>query len=128
MHPVIKGTTFTEPAQVRASLTLGPDVTLPGTTTLDAFSAVLTTAGGGIETLPLTDDDADGVFDATFDFLLPGSSNISFTGPEGVSFTTDPATPIVVTTAAGTTADASATITEATEFAPPTDEPPVPEE
>jgi hypothetical protein len=119
MHPVIKGATFTEPAQVRASLTLGQDVVLPGTVTLGGFNAVLTTTGGGTESLPLTDADADGTFDATFDFLLPGSYNVSFTGPEGVSFTTDPATPIVVTTAAGTTADASATITEATEFTAP---------
>ncbi|HET7110997.1 MAG TPA: DUF4382 domain-containing protein [Gemmatimonadales bacterium] len=119
MHPVIKGATFTEPAQVRASLTLGQDVVLPGTVTLGGFNAVLTTTGGGTESLPLTDADADGTFDATFDFLLPGSYNVSFTGPDGVSFTTDPATPIVVTTAAGTTADASATITEATEFTAP---------
>jgi hypothetical protein len=124
MHPVIKGATLTEPAQVRATLTLGQDVVLPGNLTLGGFDAVLTTAGGGSESLPLTDADADGTFDATFDFLLPGSYNVSFTGPEGVSFTTDPTTPIVVTTAAGTTADASATITEATEFSVPPDEPP----
>jgi hypothetical protein len=123
MHPVIKGATFTEPAQVRASLTLGQDVVLPGTVTLGGFNAVLTTTGGGTESLPLTDADADGTFDATFDFLLPGSYNVSFTGPDGVSFTTDPATPIVVTTAAGTTADASATVTAATEFAPPPEAP-----
>ena len=129
MHPVIKGATFTEPAQVRAALTLGPDVTLPGNVTLDGFNAILTSSGGGTETLPLTDTNADGTFDATFDFLLPGSYNVAFTGPEGVSFTTDPTTPIVVTTAAGTTADASATVTEATEFAPPPEEPPpAPEE
>ena len=119
MHPVIKGATFTEPAQVRASLTLGQDVVLPGTVGLGGFNAVLTTAGGGTESLPLIDADADGTFDATFDFLLPGSYSVSFTGPEGVSFTTDPATPIVVTASAGTTADASATITEATEFTAP---------
>ncbi|HET8634636.1 MAG TPA: DUF4382 domain-containing protein [Gemmatimonadales bacterium] len=124
MHPVIKGTTLTEPAQVRGSLTLGQDVVLPGNLTLAGFDAVLTSSGGGTETLPLADADADGTFDATFDFLLPGSYNVSFTGPEGVSFTTDPTIPIVVTTAAGTTADASATITEATEFAPPPEEPP----
>lgn len=123
MHPVIKGTTFTEPAQVRASLTLGPDVTLPATVGLGNFNAVLTSAGGGTETMPLADTDADGTFDATFDFLLPGSYNVSFTGPEGVSFTTDPATPIVVTTDAGTTAEASATVTEATEFTPPPEAP-----
>lgn len=124
MHPVIKGATFTEPAQVRASLTLGQNVVLPGTVGLDGFEAVLTSAGGGSETLPLADADADGTFDATFDFLLPGNYNVSFQGPEGVSFTTDPAMPVEVTTAAGTTADASATITEATEFTAPPEEPP----
>lgn len=126
MHPVIKGATLTEPAQVRASLTLGQGVTLPGNATLSGFDAILTTTGGGTETLPLTDADADGTFDATFDFLLPGNYNVSFTAPEGVVITTDPETPIVVTTAAGTTADASATITEASQFTPPEDPPEAP--
>src|SRR5574338_1151053 len=58
MHPVIKGDPFTEPAQVRASLTLGQDVVLPGTVGLGGFNAVLTTAGGGTESLPLIDADA----------------------------------------------------------------------
>lgn len=119
MHPVIKGATFTEPAQVHASLTLGQGVVLPGDATLDGFSAVLTGTGGSNESQALTDTDADGTFDATFDFVVPGNYNVSFTGPEGVTFTTEPATPIVVTAAAGTTADASATITDATEFTNP---------
>ncbi len=117
MHPVITGTSFTEAARARARLTLADGVALPelnGTVpTLADFNAVLTSSAGGTQTLALTDTDADGTYEATFDFLLPGDYTISFTGPDGLTFTTDPSGPIGVTTAAGTTVDGSATITDA---------------
>jgi hypothetical protein len=118
MHPVIKGATFTEAAKAHATLALGTGVTLPDVAgsaiTLADFSAVLTSSAGGTETQPLADTDADGTFDATFDFLLPGDYTVTFTGPAGLTFTTDPAGPIAVTAATGTTADAGATVTAAT--------------
>jgi autotransporter translocation and assembly factor TamB len=118
MHPVIKGATFTEAAKAHATLALGTGVTLPDVAgsaiTLADFSAVLTSSAGGTETQPLADTDADGTFDATFDFLLPGDYTVTFTGPTGLTFTTDPAGPIAVTAASGTTADAGATVTAAT--------------
>jgi hypothetical protein len=118
MHPVIKGATFTEAAKAHATLALGTGVTLPDVAgsaiTLADFSAVLTSSAGGTETQPLADTDADGTFDATFDFLLPGDYTVTFTGPAGLTFTTDPAGPIAVTAASGTTADAGATVTAAT--------------
>jgi autotransporter translocation and assembly factor TamB len=118
MHPVIKGATFTEAAKAHATLALGTGVTLPDVAgsaiTLADFSAVLTSSAGGTETQPLADTDADGTFDATFDFLLPGDYTVTFTGPAGLTFTTDPAGPIAVTAASGTTVDAGATVTAAT--------------
>jgi hypothetical protein len=118
MHPVIKGATFTEAAKAHATLALGAGVTLPDVAgsaiTLADFNAVLTSSAGGTETQPLADTDLDGTFDATFDFLLPGDYTVTFTGPAGLTFTTDPAGPIAVTAASGATVDASATVTAAT--------------
>jgi hypothetical protein len=87
-------------------------VTLPqvnGTQiTLADFSATL---GGETQAL-----DANG--QATFQFVVPGTYPLSFTGPAGVTFVTDPvattATPIQVVVASGQAASASATITSAT--------------
>ena len=117
MHPVIKGATFTEAAKAHATLSLGDGITLPdlngAPTTLGDFNAVLTSSAGGTESQPLTDADLDGTFEATFDFLLPGDYTVSFTGPAGLEFTTDPAGPINVTAQSGATVDASATVTAA---------------
>jgi hypothetical protein len=111
MRPVIKGADITTSGGVRATLTLGSGVTLPGTVTLGGFSAVLNPGG---EVLPLTDANADGTFEATFDFLLPGDYSVSFTAPaEVTSFTTDPATPIAVTVGEGQVPTAAATVTAA---------------
>ena len=76
--------------------------------TLADFSATL-----GAETLAL---DASG--HATFQFVAPGTYPLSFTGPTGVTFVTDPvattATPIQVTVPSGQAVSVSATITSAT--------------
>ena len=117
MHPVIKGANFTAAGSVDAKLSLASGVTLPdlnGTpTTLGGFSAVLTNSVGGTETMALTDTDADGTFDAKFDFLLPGDYTVTFTGPAGLTFTTDPAGPVAATVAGGATVDAAASVTAA---------------
>ncbi len=111
MTPVIKGADITATGSVAVSLTLGQGVTLPtitvnGTTrpaTLADFSATL---GGKTQQL-----DATGA--VTFQFLLPDTYALSFTGPAGLSFTTSPATPISVTVPSGQQVSASATITAA---------------
>lgn len=112
MHPVIQGADIQTTGSVAVSLTLGNGVTLPqvnGTQiTLADFSATL---GGETQAL-----DANG--QATFQFVVPGTYPLSFTGPAGVTFVTDPvattATPIQVVVASGQAASASATITSAT--------------
>lgn len=112
MHPVIQGADIQATGSVAVSLTLGNGVTLPqvnGTQiTLADFSATL---GGETQAL-----DANG--QATFQFVVPGTYPLSFTGPAGVTFVTDPvattATPIQVVVASGQGASASATITSAT--------------
>jgi hypothetical protein len=118
LAPVIQGGIFTEPAKARAWLTLGDGVTLPDigddTPTLADFRAVLTTSDGATEQQSLADADLDGTYEADFDYVLPGDYTVTFEGPAGLTVTTDPVTPIAVTTAAGASVDASATITGAT--------------
>ena len=112
MHPVIKGAEIETTGTVSVSLALGNGVALPLVSgkqvTLADFSATL-----GGETMAL---DATG--HATFLFIVPGTYPLSFSGPAGLTFTTDPvatvATPIQVTVTSGQGASASATITSAT--------------
>ena len=111
MHPVIKGAEIETTGSVSVSLKLKDGVTLPevnGTqVTLADFSATL-----GTETLPL---DAEG--NAKFLFVVPDTYALYFTGPAGLTFTTDPVAtqgdPIQVVVPSGGAASASATITSA---------------
>jgi len=112
MHPVIKGAEIETTGTVSVSLKLKDGVTLPvvnGTqVTLADFSATL-----GTETQSV---DVNG--NATFLFVVPDTYPLYFTGPAGLTFSTDPtatqATPIQVVVPSGGTASASATITSAT--------------
>jgi len=112
MHPVIKGADIQTTGSVAVSLTLANGVTLPQVNgkqvTLSDFSATL-----GTETMAL---DANG--QATFQFVIPDTYPLVFTGPAGVTFVTDPvatsATPIQVTVPSGQAVSVSATITSAT--------------
>jgi hypothetical protein len=112
MHPVIKGAEIETTGTVSVSLKLKDGVTLPvvnGTqVTLADFSATL-----GTETQSV---DVNG--NATFLFVVPDIYPLYFTGPAGLTFSTDPtatqATPIQVVVPSGGTASASATITSAT--------------
>jgi len=112
MHPVIQGADIQTTGSVAVSLTLANGVTLPqvnGTQiTLADFSATL---GGETQAL-----DANG--QATFQFVVPGTYPLSFSGPAGVTFVTNPVAtsvdPIQVVVASGQAASASATITSAT--------------
>jgi len=112
MHPVIKGADIQTTGSVAVSLTLANGVTLPQVNgkqaTLADFSATL-----GTETMAL---DANG--QATFQFVIPDTYPLVFTGPAGVTFVTDPvatsATPIQVTVPSGQAVSVSAPITSAT--------------
>lgn len=112
MHPVIKGAEITATGTVSVSLTLHDGVTLPELggkqVTLADFSATL---GGESQAL-----DANG--HASFQFVVPDTYPLYFTGPAGLTFTTDPvatsASPIQVVVPSGQSVSASATITSAT--------------
>lgn len=118
MHPVLTATDFALTGSVHASLGLGAGVTLPVVSgvpvTLADFSAVLTASDNSALTLPLTDGDGDGVFEADFRFLAPGSYQVSFTTAPNVQFTANPAVPLSVTVLSGQEASAAATVTSAT--------------
>ena len=112
MHPVITGADFAASGSVSASLVLGESVTLPGTTTLGEFEAVLTNDGGSAETAVLTDGDADGTFETDFLYLLPGDYTVTFNTPAGVTATIEPAS-IAVSLGSGENESAAAVVTAA---------------
>jgi hypothetical protein len=114
MKPVIKGAEIVFSGSVNVTLAQGEGVILP---TLDgapltpgAFRATLRStepaadgaAEPAAEELALTDANGDGVFEASFKFLVPGTYELSFVGPEGLSFTTHPGIPAPVTIGSGT--------------------------
>jgi hypothetical protein len=114
MKPVIKGADIVFSGSVNVTLARGEGVTLPplnGTAlTLGAFRATLRSTGPAAdgaaepaaEEIALTDLNGDGVFEASFKFLVPGSYELSFVGPEGLSFTTNPGIPAPVSIGSGT--------------------------
>ncbi|QRN99439.1 DUF4382 domain-containing protein [Archangium violaceum] len=112
MKPVIKGADITFSGSVNVTLAKGAEVTLPvineQAVTLGQFRATLTAeadadgaAAPAAEELALTDANGDGVFEASFKFLVPGNYKINFVAPAGVSFTTNPSVPAPVTIASG---------------------------
>ncbi len=116
MHPVIKATNVTFGGNVEAQLQLGQGVTLPvlngDTLTLADFAAVLTPAGGGAaDTLPLTL--VNGVFQALFKGLVPGSYLLSFVSPAGLLDSFSPTLPIPVTVVQKMTTTQLVTLTSA---------------
>jgi hypothetical protein len=117
MHPVARATDVTFAATVTAQLSLGEGVTLPQVNgqdvTLGSARAVLEDAAGGTHTLDLVDPDADGIFSASWTFLFPGDYAVSFVPPDGLTFTTDPASPVAVTVAEGEDATVTAVVTAA---------------
>ncbi|HZH15978.1 MAG TPA: DUF4382 domain-containing protein [Archangium sp.] len=114
MKPVIKGGEIVFSGSVNVTLAQGEGVTLPtvnGTAlTLGAFRATLRStetdpdgaSAPAAEEIALTDLNGDGVFEASFKFLVPGNYVLSFAGPEGVSFTTNPSVPVAITIGSGT--------------------------
>ncbi len=116
MHPVIQATNVTFGGNVLAQLALGQGVTLPvlngDTLTLAKFAAVLTPAGGGTpDTVPLTL--VNGVFQALFKGLVPGSYLLSFVSPTGLLTAFSPTLPIPVTVVQKMTTTQLVTLTSA---------------
>jgi hypothetical protein len=114
MKPVIKGGEMVFSGSVDVTLAKGEGVTLPtvnGTAlTLGSFRATLRStetdpdgaSAPAAEEIALTDLNGDGVFEASFKFLVPGNYELSFAAPEGVSFTTNPSVPVAITIGSGT--------------------------
>ncbi len=125
MKPVIKGADIVFSGSVNVTLARGEGVNMPTVNgralTLGDFRATLKsteTATDGAaepaaEEIALTDANGDGVFEASFKFLVPGNFEISFVAPEGVSFTTNPAVPAPVTVGSGTDQTKAFTLTSA---------------
>jgi hypothetical protein len=105
MSPVIKAADITFSGTVTVTLAAGDGVSLPKKDgqqlTLGDFKATLTNTGGSTETLPFTDANGDGIFEAQFVFLIPGDFSADVLAPEGVSFSTTPAHPASVSVGNG---------------------------
>jgi hypothetical protein len=106
MHPVVKGADITLTGSAAVTLALGNGVTLPvvnnAQTTLANFNAVLTHSDGTRTVVALVDTNADGVFEANFKYLTPGTFTLSFEGPAGVtSINVAPAIPFTVNVESG---------------------------
>ncbi|HEY0093008.1 MAG TPA: DUF4382 domain-containing protein [Archangium sp.] len=125
MKPVIKGAFIEFTGSVNVTLAKGEGVTLPTVngeaTTLGSFKATLkptvSDADGAspaaAEEYALTDADGNGVFEASFKFLVPGTYVLSIVAPEGVNATTNPASPVTVTIASGKDQTQAFTLTAA---------------
>jgi hypothetical protein len=105
MHPVIHGAEIEMTAAVTATLAAG-DVTLPDGFALDQFGATLEPAGTDPSEADFADDDGDGVYEVTFDLLVPdtGPFELDLVVPEGLDVTVNPGTPASVSPSSGGTA------------------------
>ena len=116
MHPVITATDFEVTGALTVQMHVDPSVTMPlvnGTPlTLADFSAVVTAPDNSTRLLALVDA-GNGVFQAQFPFLAPGSYTVNFAAPTGVSFSTTPGVPATATMSSGAPTTAAFTLTAA---------------
>jgi len=111
MHPVITGGELGATGGVHVTIRNGTGVTFAlGTATLS-----LTDMSGTPIGTPLTptDGDGDGVFEVDFGLLAPGSYRVLVNPPQGVTLTTNPAVPFLVTVTSGQAAEVGLTVTAA---------------
>lgn len=110
MHPVINGGEIGVTGGIDVSAELADGVTLD----LATVSAALTDESDVAVGTPvaLTDTDADGVFEASFDFLAPGSYKVLLT-PAAGTLTVDPVSPHAVSISSGDTETVAFTVTAA---------------
>ena len=117
MHPVVKATDFELTGGLTVQLHVGPSVTMPmmngSALTLADFTAVVTASDASTSIVALTDA-GNGVFQAQFPFLAPGSYSVNFTAPGGMSFTTTPSVPATVSITSGQSTTSAFTLTAAT--------------
>jgi hypothetical protein len=105
MHPVIKAAEVTASGSINVTVAAGAGVLLPTVdghqVTIGDFHAVAINAAGTREEVALSDANADGVFEAKFLFLVPGTFQIDLTTPAGVVYATNPAHPVTVELGSG---------------------------
>jgi hypothetical protein len=105
MNPVIHGAEFTFTGSVELTVELDDGVTLPGGVTFEDFDA---TFDGGAPVSLTTEGD---VGTATFQYVIPGTSQLDLTSGEVTSFTTDPAVPFGVDVASQEVKEVTVTLT-----------------
>lgn len=110
MHPVLQATDLLASGSVKVTLAADEGLVLPTLNgeplTPGSFKATLTNEAGSREQLDLVDTDGDGVFEAHFKFLIPGTFTVGIAAPEGVSGITvtpeQPATHVITSGQDGT--------------------------
>jgi hypothetical protein len=110
LHPVINGGEIGVTGGIDVTAELGDGVTFD----LATASASLTDASDVAVGAPvlLTDSDANGVFEASFDFVAPGNYKVLLT-PAAGTLTTDPVSPHAVSVSSGDTETVAFTVTAA---------------
>lgn len=106
MHPVIHATELEFSGSILTRVQLADTVDLPEidgepVTLADFRAALLASDGeGGFDPeaeVAVEDPDGDGIFQAAFEFLVPGQDHqIDLLPPEGLTITTEPGTPVSV--------------------------------
>jgi hypothetical protein len=121
MHPSIKAAEIESAASLNVSLSLGSGVSLPSLggqiLTLAGFEVELRSVnaqeGMPGEIVSFGDADANGVFEARFTNVLPGSYVLGLRGPAGLSFATNPTFPRTIEIESGVSIHDTFTITAA---------------
>jgi hypothetical protein len=93
MSPVLEATDFSFSGALKVTLGNSANVALPAGVTLAGAKAAITntTTGGSDVPQPFTDADGDGVFEARFAHLIPGTYKVTVMSPAGATLTTNPA-------------------------------------
>ncbi|WP_426752127.1 DUF4382 domain-containing protein [Myxococcus sp. Y35] len=119
MSPVIKAAEVTASGSIQVTVDKESSVELPEVdghqVTLGDFHVAMTNEAGSIERLALTDENGDGVYEATFKFLFPGRFTLEVVAPAFVSATTSPNGPVPVDLGSGREVTHHFTVTGATQ-------------
>ena len=123
MHPVLEATEIQASGGVSVTARLGDGVVLPtlngSPVTMGALKARISNAEGAAEEILLADGNADGVYEASFLYVLPGAWSVSLVAPVGVTLTTAPVAPVAVAVAQGGLPAVNFTISAAVLTPPP---------
>ena len=114
MSPVIKGADleFSGNVEVHVSSAVQLPVVAGVQLKLDTFAAVLVNGDGSEEPLALTDANADGVYEANFQYLLPGAYQVKLAAPAGITFAATPSLPLGVTVGGGAETQVDISLTQ----------------